>query len=107
VMRHHREPRRLIALFVNPDLVARSSTWRLDPALWAGDVPPPLTDYTLTKFTARHDRMAFSGSTHDSGIKTVNVDVEAGGVVAIVIDFGEPIVPPIEPGSPPPGTPSP
>jgi len=107
VMRHHREPRRLVALFVNPDLVARSTSYRLDPALWTGDVPPPLGEYTLTKFTARHDRMLFGGATHDSGIKTVNVDVEAGGVVAIVIDFGTPIEPPIGPGSPPAGTPSP
>lgn len=87
VMRDASDRRKLVALFVNPDLATRRAAYRFDPADYEDTVPPPLQGWTMTRHAVQHDGVVPLGSHHGSGAQGFAIELGPAEVQAVVIEF--------------------
>jgi hypothetical protein len=89
VMRDHRNPRRLVATFVNPDITATGTSYVIDPELYADQVPLITQGYKLKLYRCNYDGVELEREWMARGSHRFALHLEAGEVVVLTIEFSE------------------
>ena len=82
-------PRRLIAFFVNDDIVRRGASYLFDPLEYGSDVMFPAGGYRVTETTFEDGVPVDRIDSFLGGEFRFAVSLEAGGVIAISFDFSD------------------
>lgn len=89
VMRDPVNPRKLVAVFINPDVVARGASYVFDPDLYDGHVPIRTAGCKMTRYACNYDGVEEVSSGMIRGRHRLAVRLEAGAVEAYTFEFSE------------------